>query len=426
MGFAGQPVVDALILAGAASLTAIGCMYLAMMWRLRSNFFIVLRSPLLAIAFGAGVTLRYMVSTYEDVIIWQEDEGTVDSDGVIDLIGFPATVAAEIALVMSSVRLLVMYYPRKRTRWGRYIKEKLLIRALGFALLAMEIAVWSAAYSEGVARTAAWISRARPVSVFVLIVAAVVLACQLRHVHDSTNLSRDTGMVGRVLTVLFVPYVAVELSPISPLVYKYVHVAFLAVSHPPLVYLIVIRPVREVLRPAPVRRRSCFEAMLAPRCRRAPVSTVGDMEQPAALVDSNQLPTIMSLPPLRKAFGEFCRKALCSESFEFLHEVAKFKNRAPGAGAGNDAVTDSFVRYRIIVNNFIKYDSHSEVNISADIKREVMDFIKFEAYLLLNPEERKNIFDIAEGEIKELLRLNLVGKFLDSEEYMAAVGLQRR
>ena len=73
------------------------------------------------------------------------------------------------------------------------------------------------------------------------------------------------------------------------------------------------------------------------------------------------------------------------KSFEFLVEVAKFKNRAPGAGAGNDAVTDSFVRYRNIVNNFIKYDSHSEINVSADTKREVMDFIKFEAYLLLNP-----------------------------------------
>ena len=86
------------------------------------------------------------------MIIWQEDEGTIDSDGVIDLIGFPATVAAEMALVMTAVRLLVMYYPEKRARWGRYMKEKLLIRALRLALVVMEIAVWSAAYSRGVAR----------------------------------------------------------------------------------------------------------------------------------------------------------------------------------------------------------------------------------------------------------------------------------
>lgn len=40
-------------------------------------------------------------------------------------------------------------------------------------------------------------------SVAVTLCAAVVLACQLRHVHDSTNLSRDIGQVGRVLAGLF-------------------------------------------------------------------------------------------------------------------------------------------------------------------------------------------------------------------------------
>lgn len=74
----------------------------------------------------------------------------------------------------------------------------------------------------------------------------------------------------------------------------------------------IARPVREVLRPAPVRRRSCFEALLAPRHGRAP-TTAGEVEQPATFVGSNRLATIMSLPPLRKAFGEFCRKSLCSE-----------------------------------------------------------------------------------------------------------------
>lgn len=35
MGFAGETVVDALILVGAGSLTVIGCCYVAMMWKLR-------------------------------------------------------------------------------------------------------------------------------------------------------------------------------------------------------------------------------------------------------------------------------------------------------------------------------------------------------------------------------------------------------
>lgn len=34
-----------------------------------------------------------------------------------------------------------------------------------------------------------------------------------------------------------VVYAAVELVPMPPLVYKYTHIAFLAISHPPVVYL---------------------------------------------------------------------------------------------------------------------------------------------------------------------------------------------
>lgn len=57
--------------------------------------------------------------------------------------------------------------------------------------------------TRNTARTATWISKARPVSVLVLVFAAVILGCQLRSVHDSTNLSRDIGLIGRILTVLF-------------------------------------------------------------------------------------------------------------------------------------------------------------------------------------------------------------------------------
>ena len=84
----------------------------------------------------------------------------------------------------------------------------------------------------------------------------------------------------------------------------------------------VIRPVREVLRPVPARPRTCLEALLAPRQGPAASGTVADIEQPAAAAVAtaasqgrtlNRLATVLSLPPLRTAFGEFCRKSLCSE-----------------------------------------------------------------------------------------------------------------
>ena len=53
---------------------------------------------------------------------------------------------------MTAARLLVMYYPRKRARWGRYVKEKFLIRALGSLWVLIEIAVWSSAWALGISR----------------------------------------------------------------------------------------------------------------------------------------------------------------------------------------------------------------------------------------------------------------------------------
>lgn len=39
----------------------------------------------------------------------------------------------------------------------------------------------------------------RVLFVLVIVFAAVCLGFQLRHVHDSTNLSRDVGLTGRIL-----------------------------------------------------------------------------------------------------------------------------------------------------------------------------------------------------------------------------------
>eukprot|EP00752_Nemacystus_decipiens_P009744 g8702.t1 len=418
MGFQGQTVVDAAIMAGAASLTAIGICYVVMMWRLRS--------PLLACTFGLAITLRYIAHVSEDILVWDEDEGTVRDNGLLDLISFPPTVAALIAMVMTAVRLLVMYYPNKRAKWGRYIKERPLMWTLGLVWALLEIVIWYAAWKQGVTRIGDLIETIRVLYVIVVVVTALCLGFKLRHVHDSTNVSRDVGLTGRVLAGILLLYLPVQTIPMSQLTYKYVHVAFVTIIHPPLVYVIVIRPVREILSAVPGHRRDCCEAALAPRHRRTNSNTLDEVDHSAVTQGRavSRLATIMNLPPLRAAFGEFCRKALCSESFEFLVEVSDFKAGVPMSGAGNDQVTHDFARYLVIVNSFIKYDSHLEINIGSDIKRNIMDYIKFEAFLMLEPERRREIFDRAEEEISKLLTLNLLGKFLASPEYKSAMDLE--
>lgn len=74
-----------------------------------------------------------------------------------------------------------------------------------------------------------------------------------------------------------------------------------------------------------------------------------------------------------------------AQSFEFLVDVADYKDFDRSTGGGNGGKTQDFAGFLAIVNCYIKYDSHSEINIGSDIKREIMSFIRFEAYASLDP-----------------------------------------
>lgn len=81
-----------------------------------------------------------------------DHSGLVGSHGVKDLIEFPALLIAELALVMSAVRLLVMFFPKLRAKWGRFTKEKDLVYGLACAYILMEGALWSGVAAMGVSR----------------------------------------------------------------------------------------------------------------------------------------------------------------------------------------------------------------------------------------------------------------------------------
>jgi len=87
----------------------------------------------------------------------------------------------------------------------------------------------------------------------------------------------------------------------------------------------IIRPVQAVLRHVPERRRSRIEILLVPPQRKVSakvsagtVAVAADHAQKPGRngdesCDSNRLASIMRFLPLREAFGEFCRRSLCSE-----------------------------------------------------------------------------------------------------------------
>lgn len=71
---------------------------------------------------------------------------------IATLISFPAIITAEIALIMTAVRLLVMYYPSHRAKWGRFTREKPLTNGLACVYISMEMVLWSATWLQDLTR----------------------------------------------------------------------------------------------------------------------------------------------------------------------------------------------------------------------------------------------------------------------------------
>lgn len=66
-------------------------------------------------------------------------------------------------------------------------------------------------------------------------------------------------------------------------------------------------------------------------------------------------------------------------------EVSKFKAFDRNAEETSAEVSLDHSRFLAIVGSYIKYGSHSEINIGSDAKRDITDYLKFEAYVLLGP-----------------------------------------
>jgi len=89
-------------------------------------------------------------------VSYEEQEDAGFGAAVINLIIIPALWVGNSALVFWVIRLFVMYDPKKRKAWGRYINEKRMARGLCWAYAGMEAALWVAAAVFGFYR---WLAR---------------------------------------------------------------------------------------------------------------------------------------------------------------------------------------------------------------------------------------------------------------------------
>lgn len=411
-----RAVLDGFILASAAAYSIVGMAHIMLIWRARKNFFVAVRSPLLTCVFGVCVIARY-ISAVASLLL-----GGLTAANHVDMLFLPALWVAEVSIVFMVARLLVMYDPTKRPKYGVFTNERYLTRILVCYYIFIEVLWWS--FSTAIGKTVIL----RAVDSFSLfpplfsLLASTCFLWQLRDVNDLCNMSRDIRSGAIVLISTFPIQIASRMFLEShSSEQEYTLIAYYTFSCAPLVWIFNVRPVREILNHHPERRIvAILQNKLGHRSRVAIAASDNDVpkhRRRASCADSSRLAAIMSIDTLRAAFGEFCYKSLCGESFQFLEDIADFKNTLMIEAESGDNRFKGFGAYLAIVNDYIDNGSHSEVNINSKTKHDILQWRSFCDYVVLDQGDRQQIFSRAEKEILSMLSDNLLNKFMLSTQY---------
>lgn len=408
-----QHVVNATFLILASVYTLASLAHIVLLWRARNDFVVVARSSRLACMCGLFVTVSYMGSTS---VLLLAPERYVD----VNIITFPMTWVAYVSTILVAARLLVIYYPANRRRFGRYTNEKRMVRGCMYAYALTEISWWL---------TATFVSKTIIAEVALILicwasvfatVTALYIGVRLKNVKDLSNTSRDFRLVlGFLIVAIAFDTLSIFLLDPNISIERYITLALLTLSHPPIVWIMNIKPARVVLGKKP-------ERVVVVALRRASTSTMrifvtSELEKSpshkyVSPSSHARFLAIMEFGPLREAFGTFCNRSLCGESFQFLEAVEEFQSEAPFEAEGK-----GFGMYSAIVKDHIENGSHSEVNVSSNTNSAILAYNKFNAFSTLNVNQRRQIFSAAASEIMHLLSDNLLDGFILSNEYKEVV-----
>lgn len=123
-----------------------------------------------------------------------------------------------------------------------------------------------------------------------------------------------------------------------------------------------------------------------------------------------------SVPAVAEAFRAFASRALCQESILFLEEVSKYES---GDYAVAQPGMNEFVAFNLIIKRFVADGSPEEINISSRDKHKLIDIFKAGPVIFfsLDDEERRLIFGDAFLEIRSMLEINLLHRFLHTDGF---------
>ena len=111
------------------------------------------RSPGLAAVSGCAATFISGVTIFRYMLASEEDESTGAVDGLLLIPMMPTLYTGP--YILRGLRLLVMYNPRLRKRWGAFAREAGLLRSMVASCVVFEVVVWTLALVFGLKRSVA-------------------------------------------------------------------------------------------------------------------------------------------------------------------------------------------------------------------------------------------------------------------------------
>ncbi|CAM9640316.1 unnamed protein product [Ectocarpus sp. 8 AP-2014] len=396
--------------------------HITAVWMLRKDFYFAVRSPLLATASGL---------VGEFVAVWAVSR-TVLFPGlrsllVLQIVNIPLTVFCFVgAYIARGLRVLIMYTPSRRQRWGRYLKkEAATVKTLLAAYAIVQVAAWIAVQHVGLARVGSFMVIVAMIESLITLGASLVLFGKLRRTNDIFEVSLEIRKVGACALLTTVMITMLGFIPAGILdVYM---ILFYTVRFHVVVWITNIEPAREILRYSASPRSRRIVAVLFPFL---PTLTKGEstvavdttedhVSIPQRLIKTTvkldeTLQQVLLSTPLLQAFEEYCLRALCGESILFLEAAWAFKTSVRASTASEDA---TFVLFMDIFDKYIKDGSPFEINIDSKTKSFIMKRTNKEAFKQLPLDVVAVSLDGAAKEVGMMLKDKLYDRFRETDQF---------
>ncbi|CAM9691743.1 unnamed protein product [Pylaiella littoralis] len=420
-----EVVLSAVMLTATVIFVAISISHMTVAWKLRKDLSVAVRSPRLGLLSGAVSTMVLAISLFR-VMLSPAQAAQIVEGTVVEIITLPAVCACfTCAYGLRAFRLLIMYNPHMRKRWGTILGESAMVKLLLAIYIVMEVVAWSASLVFGVDRIADCAFAVSMSGALLTIGMCFTFVGSIRKIDDIFDLSLELQRVGAfALAFLLLGY------PIRYLPFRFQRYNFilcLLLRYPSAVWFTNIQPTKALLRQKPWYNRSeGIIHSLFPTVPQKMVNKVAVLARESTLLSprsskllaslpvGTDMTLMLSFPPLLEALQEFCQKALCSESLQFLVEANKFRTSLQESAGSHDGVFKDFAG---IVDTYIKDNAAFEINVDYRTKKRFLAVAEEANFKETSSDTIAHILDDATKEIAKMLQDNLYHKFKATKQF---------